>query len=332
MTDDTNEFKDLYVPDASAMAEKDIKHWSRYMAHRKFNTEQEAREEMFRMLQHSDKQSWAPIFGKWGDAKNRWSADSVPIYRDRWGYFRVGRPMNYYKYPRKQGDTTPRGPKPVWPRPPVQEYLSNNTSDFSDGTNGEPSAPASYAGDGGTNVGLPDYKYLERKKARHEKLRALLQRRDLTHRSRVDWDTRASAGMRESADDDSELLKDMSELAPVLHPSSTSPDYYQVSLGDKWIGTVYRENSAIYPRVPTLRKLHQMYPWVGRYNMLVARFKTLELAVAHLVAQSNHEPVHPSGDDYARTMRRTPLGQMPVDTEESMPTRADQIVKSLLEA
>lgn len=60
----------------------------------------------------------------------------------------------------------------------LEEYLSNSTSDFSDGTNGEPSAPGRAVGDTGTTVGVPDYKYNERLKNRHEKLRALMQRRD----------------------------------------------------------------------------------------------------------------------------------------------------------
>lgn len=60
----------------------------------------------------------------------------------------------------------------------LEEYLSNATSDFSDGTNGDPSAPGRANGDTGTTVGVPDYKYNERLKNRHEKLLALRQRRD----------------------------------------------------------------------------------------------------------------------------------------------------------
>jgi hypothetical protein len=59
----------------------------------------------------------------------------------------------------------------------LNEYLTM-TSDFSDGTNGEPTAYPPSGGGAGSAVGLPDYKYTDRIKKRREKLAALKQRRD----------------------------------------------------------------------------------------------------------------------------------------------------------
>jgi len=314
-----DEFKDLYVSDPEAIPEKDIRWWSRYMSRRKFKTEAEAREEIFRILQHNDKQSWAILFGQQGEPRNRWEADNLPLYQNRHGHWKVGRPLSHY---RRMGSQ-------------VQEYLSNATSDFSDGTNGEPSAQASFAGDGGTNVGLPNYKYLERKQRRHDKLRALIKRRSPTHHSRVDWDTRARAGMHESEDE--ELLKELGEPGPILQKMEHRPDCYEVSLfnGD-WIGTVYKEPEAHMPKVPTLLKLHRMFPWIaqppwdGWRGQDRARFKTLEQAVAHLASLAKHEPVNRIGQEFNDILQRTPLGQMPKEENESV--TAAEIVKTLLEA
>jgi Family of unknown function (DUF6302)/ADP-Ribosyltransferase in polyvalent proteins len=53
----------------------------------------------------------------------------------------------------------------------IVEYLSNCTSDFSDGTNGEPSAPAPFSTGDQTRAGLPDYKTIDRiRKKRDKKL------------------------------------------------------------------------------------------------------------------------------------------------------------------
>lgn len=312
-----DDFKEMYVPGAEAIPEKDIKWWSRYMSLRKFKSEAEAREEIFRILQHNDTQSWAHLFGPQGEPRNRWEADNMPLYQNKWGHWKVGRPMSHYLRPKVRDDVTPR--KRV---PPVQEYLSNNTSDFSDGTNGEPSAKASFAGDGGTNVGLPDYKYAERKERRHAKLRALIKRRDPTHRSNVDWDVRARAGMHESEEDD--FTKDMAEPPPTLQavPTNRTEEYQVTRYDGQYLGTVFLEPEEHMPKVPTLLKLHQMFPWVAWWGMETARFKTKEEAVAHLVAISKgefsnkHAPER-QGAAYMKVMRNTPLGGMPKDVEEA---------------
>lgn len=97
----------------------------------------------------------------------------------------------------------------------LREYLSNNTSDFSDGTNGEPTGYTPSGGDAGTAVGLPDYKYLERKKRRHEKLRALQQRRDPDGVSAnpVDISIRSALGERLSAEEMA-ILKSQTKRRP----------------------------------------------------------------------------------------------------------------------
>ena len=69
---------------------------------------------------------------------------------------------------------------------------------MSDGTNGEPSAPAPFTADQQTVVGLPDYDYIERKRARHQKLRALLQRRDPNGSSTNLWDINVRKTLGES--------------------------------------------------------------------------------------------------------------------------------------
>lgn len=102
----------------------------------------------------------------------------------------------------------------------IHEYLSNNTSDFSDGTNGEPSAPGRYTGDTGAVAGLPDYKYLERKKARREKLRALLQRRDpdAISANPMDKELRASLGEQRLSSEEMAILKSQTRRRRRLRP------------------------------------------------------------------------------------------------------------------
>jgi hypothetical protein len=327
-----DDFKELYVPDAEAIPEKDIRWWSRYMSRRKFQTEAEAREEIFRILQHNDTQSWAHIFGPQGEPKNRWEADNMPLYQNKWGHWKVGRPLSHYRRLELPGDAEERERQKqvqqILRQHQLREYLSNNTSDFSDGTNGEPSAQASFAGDGGTNVGLPDYKYAERKERRHAKLRALIKRRDPTHRSNVDWDVRARAGMRESEEED--MMKEVSEPPPTLQavPTHRTEEYLVTRYDGQHLGAIFLEPEEHMPKVPVLLKLHQMYPWVAWWGMETARFKTKEQAVAHLVAIAKGEfpdKHHPDrqGRAYMQSMRNRALGEMPREVEEAHEELAD---------
>ncbi len=130
--------------------EPTVRYWSKIMADRFFESEQDARNEVFRICERHSRQSWSTPEGKVTIPENRAFANSLPLYQegDQW---KVGRPLT--------------------------EYLTM-TPDFADGTSGDSNTYAPDTGDAGTAVGLPDYKYLERKKHRHEKLRALMQRRD----------------------------------------------------------------------------------------------------------------------------------------------------------
>lgn len=291
----SDEFKDVFELSAEAIPESQIRWWSRYARRMRFKTEAEAREWVHHKLELWDTEVSATVFGPQGPAKNRWFADNVPVYQDRWGTWRVGRPLLYYRRRELPGDAEERErQKQVRAilqqhkydylrqfhreHGGLQEYLSNNTSDFSDGTNGEPSAPASFAGDGGTNVGLPDYKYLERKKARHDKLKALMKRRDPSQISRVAWDRKARAGLGESEETD-----DMKELAmgyPQLTQQEHSPDYFLVDSPEGYfIGVVYKEQLGEKPSIPSLRALYLEYPWIAQPSGVVGqagRFKSKE--------------------------------------------------------
>lgn len=119
------------------------------MAKRTFESEIAARREIFRICEQHNRLSWATPDNEDSLHKSRAFARTMPLYRD--------------------GDQWKVG---------LQEYLSNMTSDFSDGTNGEPSTSGPHPGDGDTQVGIPDYKYLDRLKKRREKVKALIQRRD----------------------------------------------------------------------------------------------------------------------------------------------------------
>ena len=256
----------------TAVPESAVRYWSTIMADRFFDSEQDARNEVFRICEHHSRQSWSTPEGKNTVPENRAFADALPLYRegDQWKVGRsvqedikvtpeiirmartfliqkwkdraveLGRPEpddltgackfaslfaqalfggklkgnwhhQYVLLPNGEkidlvgGMTRDRvdythDPE-FWNNPEhvesmkscaprvktwtnefkrklgLQEYLTM-TPDFSDGTNGEPTAYPPSSGDAGTAVGLPDYKYLERKKRRHEKLRALLQRRN----------------------------------------------------------------------------------------------------------------------------------------------------------
>lgn len=164
------EYKDLFTPSSAAIPESRVRWWSVYMRGWKFNTEKEARDKVFQRLQHFDTETWSELFGKEGEDKNRWFANKIPVYQDKRGKWHIGRPLGAFVIRSQWSDDNRLKPKYLssLKQRRVQEYLSNMTSDFSDGTNGEPSAPAPYRGPE-SQVGLPDYKYYERIKARHKK-------------------------------------------------------------------------------------------------------------------------------------------------------------------
>lgn len=192
----------------TALPESAVRYWSMIMADRFFDSEQDARNAVFRICERHSQQSWSTPEGKVTIHENRAFANSLPLYReeDQW---KVGRPL--------------------------EEYLTM-TPDFSDGTSGGRAGEMPSPGDAGTAVGLPDYKYLERKKRRHDKLRALMQRRDPDSSSTnpVDRQIQATLGegrlsaeemailkrqtkprrhrrfrLREDEDDDTEIHKDV---------------------------------------------------------------------------------------------------------------------------
>jgi len=191
----------------------------------------------------------------------------------------------------------------------LEEYLSNCTSDFSDGTNGEPSAPGRAVGDTGTTVGVPDYKYNERLKKRHEKLRALMQRRDPDGVSKVPWD----AQMRSQAESIQEqrlspeemailrrttkrrrrpILREMDDdsdfkdLEPnvVLQKGHGMADYYHVDLDGRFLGSIYKDVPNTKTSSTTLRTLSIEFPWVTMpaHSDRAGRHRTKEEAAQYL--------------------------------------------------
>lgn len=148
---------------ASSLPASAVRYWSRLLASRYFDSAQDARNEVCRICERHSRDSWFTPEGKQTLPENRAFANAMPLYQegDQW---KVGQPL--------------------------QEF-DTMSSDFSDGTNGEPSGYPPSRGDADTAVGLPDYKYIERKKARHDKLLALRQRRDPNSLSKSPWDIKA---------------------------------------------------------------------------------------------------------------------------------------------
>lgn len=68
-----------------------IKYWSGYAANRKFSTEQEARDWIFRTLENSDRQ-FGDALGLKGSEHNRQFADQMPIYQSG-NSWKIGRPV-----------------------------------------------------------------------------------------------------------------------------------------------------------------------------------------------------------------------------------------------
>lgn len=274
--------------------EKDVRWWSKYARRMRFKTEAEAREWVFHKLEHWDTENWSDLFGKNGPDKNHSIADAMPCFQDRHGKWHVGRLLGYYRSLELPGDAEERErAKQVqailqqYHGGQVQErFDSGTTGDFPDGTSGEPAAPAPYAGDALTNVGLPDYKYIDRLKAKHDKLRKLLQRPDPNGRSRVAWDRRAQAGIRESDEDDFDM-KDL-DYGPVVTPHPSVPDHYFVQTKDgQHIGGVYKEVLGDKPSVPSLRQLYTEFPWIAQAMHVMGsatRHPSLESAVNRLWA------------------------------------------------
>lgn len=262
--DDDFETKDLEPP---VFSDADITWWTAYTRNLSFDSAERARQFVFDTLEHFDTQSWAAIFGKNGPEKNREKADAMPVWQGRNHMWHIG----------QQPDEEASQAAPFMP---VDEYLSNMTSDFSDGTNGEPSAPAAFVGDLGTGAGLPDYKYIDRLKAKHHKLKKLLKRREPLGHSSVAWDRRAGAGLKES--EEKFDAKDLGEpdLCFVTPKKSSAyyPDIYEIEDG-KWayVGVVFRHK--VNATIPALRQLQAEFPWTGSTENGSSRYRTRDEAV-----------------------------------------------------
>lgn len=133
----------------SAISENTLQYWADLLKDRCFSSERELRKAVFEICERRCQQSWSTPEGKNTVPENLKFARSLPV-EERDGEWKVS----------------------------INEYLSNMTSDSSDGTNGEPTGYPPSGGDIGSTVGVPDYKYVERLKTRREKLKALIQRRD----------------------------------------------------------------------------------------------------------------------------------------------------------
>lgn len=308
-----DDFKELYTPDASTIGEKTVQSMSRQMGHRNFASEQEARDWLFDTLEHWDKQSWSHIFGVDGPAKNRWFADNFPVYQNRWGHWRLGRPLGTWaKEKRHQAylarkateDAEEKGREaqfkrdyPGWHYYPklrrrkVQEYLSNMTSDFSDGTSGgDPVSRPPSTGDFGTSAGLPDYKYIERTHAdKKERLRKLLARRDPGGVSTNPHDVALRRSLGDSVEGEEGLGKELASKPLVFRPQAEGPgrrEHFLVELPDgSFLGVVFFDDlSPKQKTIPTLRRLWTEFPWISisRQNSEPQRHRTKEDAVARV--------------------------------------------------
>lgn len=133
----------------SAISEQELRYWAELLQDFSFSSERELRRKVFEVCERRCQQSWSVPEGKNTIPENLKFARALPV-EEKDGEWRVK----------------------------VTEYLSNMTSDFSDGTNGGPTGYPPSGGDLGSTAGVPDYKYLERLKKRKEKLKALIQRRD----------------------------------------------------------------------------------------------------------------------------------------------------------
>lgn len=191
----------------------------------------------------------------------------------------------------------------------LEEYLSNCTSDFSDGTNGEPSAPGRAVADQGTAVGVPDYKYNDRLKKRREKLAALMQRRDPDRASKMPWDVQ----MRSQAESIQEQRLSPEEMVilrrqtkrrrrPILREMEDDfdpkelegnlefqkghgmPDYYHINLEGQFLGSIYKEAPNTKTSSPTLKALSVEFPWVTMpsYGQATGRFRSKKEAAQYL--------------------------------------------------
>jgi hypothetical protein len=310
-----DDFKELYTATPGAISDETVKYWSRYMQHRRFNSEQEAREEVLRIRNHDDKQSWSTIFGVDGPAKNQWFADNIPVYQDGHGKWRVGKPLSaWVKERRRTAYLSRRAAEeeeeaqrkashernfpgfPYYPklrRRKVQEYLSNMTSDFSDGTNGgDPVSRPPSTGDFGTSAGLPDYKYVERTHAdKKERLRKLLARRDPGGISKNPYDVALRRSLGDSIEGEEGLGKELSSKPLVYRPQAEGPgrrEHFLVELPDgSFLGVVFFDDlSPKQKTIPTLRRLWTEFPWISipRQNGEAQRHRTREDAIARVAS------------------------------------------------
>lgn len=72
LTEDDNQY---------TISKQDLDHYSRYYSKLNFKTPEEARDYIFRNLEHSDRQSFSQVTGINGPEKNRWIADNIPLYQ-----------------------------------------------------------------------------------------------------------------------------------------------------------------------------------------------------------------------------------------------------------
>lgn len=175
--------------------EHSLRHWTRMLSEETFESEEAARTRIFEICERHDNQSWSTSPEEITIVKNRAFARAFPVHNAE-GKWRVG----------------------------LAEYLSNNTSDFSDGTNGEPTGYPPSGGGAGSNVGVPDYKYLDKQKQRHARLKVLRQRRDPEKLSRDSFD----ASIGESSD---------SWIGPVFHASPNQFERFDTSREGAHFGT-----------------------------------------------------------------------------------------------
>jgi hypothetical protein len=117
---------------------KNIEYWTRFTNSLIFKTPQEARDWLFRRLEHGDRQSHASLFGINGTEVNRAIADQAPVFRGKnddprgspsSGYKIGGKPRISTKRVPRLGMVDPEGSAPSvdWSSPDLQDTSSRVT-------------------------------------------------------------------------------------------------------------------------------------------------------------------------------------------------------------
>lgn len=225
----------------STISESEIQYWAELLADRCFSSERELRKTIVEICEQRCRQSWSVPEGKITLPGNLRFARAMPVHEVE-GEWKVGAPVN--------------------------EYLSNMTSDFSDGTNGEPSGYPPSGGDMNSSAGLPDYKYVERLKNRREKLKALIQRRDPDGIEK-------RIGEAEDFEDeyDATLLKDATLGVKLVPNKMGVEEYYDVVADqDRVLGNVFKDANPAKEDSPAFRMMRAEYPWVSVPNFSYNQF------------------------------------------------------------